>query len=228
MQGISALLPNPKPRVAIKGSDKEFMQYEAIGFVRGGANKTEIRNLMYDLAHRHLEASGIDFARSPVSQHLSPPRLLLERLRIFHSLSNEEKDNLSQHMVPCTYSAGQQVLDFGEVADGLLLIGSGVISAKVPNQSGTVEAGRLGPGDILGEEGVAGDGPSPAQFTALTPCVIYRIEKDIISGYLEEYVEVSADLSNLRHLRKQLRHSLMTPKPALSKKGSFLQWWLKK
>ncbi|WP_166363635.1 mechanosensitive ion channel domain-containing protein [Pseudomonas akapageensis] len=227
MQGIGALLPNPKPKVTIKGSDLESMQYEAIGFVRAGENKAEIRNLMYDLAHRHLEASGIDFTSEPVTRHQSS-RLLLEEMKVFRDLSTAEKESLSQHMSPLAYSAGQVVLDYGEIAGGLLVIGTGVVRATVLEQGDTLEAGRLGPGDIFGEEGVAAEAPSLARFTALTPCKIYRIDKDIIKGYLEQHVEVLAAISNLRHQRSQLSDSLLTPKPSPIKKTGFLQWWLKR
>lgn len=228
VQGISALLPSPKPKVAIKGSDLESMEYEASGFIRTGENKTEIRNLMYDLAHRHLEAAGIAFSSDAAPQPWSRPRLLLEEVKVFRALSHEEKDNLSQLMSPLAFSAGQVVLGFGEVSDGLLVIGTGVVSAAVPDGAGMLEAGRMGPGEILGEEGIANDAPSQAQFTALTSCVLYRIEKEAIRTCLDERVEVRAALTRLRSFREQASRSLLLQKPQTIKKGGFLSWLHKK
>lgn len=228
VQGISALLASPRPKVAIKGSDLESMEYEASGFIRPGENKTEIRNLMYDLAHRHLEAAGIAFSSESGPQPWSRPRLLLEEVKVFRALSNEEKDTLSQLMSPLAFSAGQVVLGVGEVSDGLLVIGTGVVSAAVPDGDGMLEAGRMGPGEILGEEGITGDAPSQAQFTALTSCVLYRIEKEAIRSCLDERVEVRAALTRLRSFREQASRSLLLQKPQAIRKGGFLSWLHKK
>ncbi|MDT4819272.1 Mechanosensitive ion channel [compost metagenome] len=228
VQGISALLASPRPKVAIKGSDLESMEYEASGFIRPGENKTEIRNLMYDLAHRHLEAAGIAFSSESAPQPWSRPRLLLEEVKVFRALSNEEKDTLSQLMSPLAFSAGQVVLGVGEVSDGLLVIGTGVVSAAVPDGDGMLEAGRMGPGEILGEEGIASDAPSQAQFTALTSCVLYRIEKEAIRSCLDERVEVRAALTRLRSFREQASRSLLLQKPQAIRKGGFLSWLHKK
>ncbi|MFC5695864.1 mechanosensitive ion channel domain-containing protein [Pseudomonas sp. GCM10022186] len=228
VQGISALLATPRPKVAIKSSDLESMEYEASGFIRTGENKTEIRNLMYDLAHRHLEAAGIAFSSGAAPQPWSRPRLLLEEVKIFRALSSEEKDQLSQLMAPLSFSAGQVVLALGEVADSLLVIGTGVVSAAVPDGAGMVEAGRMGPGEILGEEGIANDAPSHAQFTALSSCVLYRIEKDAIRTCLDQRVEVRAALTRLRAFREQASRNLLMQKPQAIKKGGFLSWLHKK
>ncbi|MGF6693824.1 small-conductance mechanosensitive channel [Metapseudomonas resinovorans] len=228
VQGISVLLTSPKPKVAIKGSDLESVEYEASGFIRTGENKTEVRNLMYDLAHRHLEAAGIAFSSDSVPQPWSRSRLLLEDVKIFRALSSEEKDELSQVMAPLAFSAGQVVLDVGEVSDGLLVIGTGVISAAVPDGAGMIEAGRMGPGEILGEEGIANDVPSRARFTALTSCVLYRVERDAIRSCLEERIEVRAALTRLRAFREQASRNLLLQKPQAIRKGGFLSWLHKK
>ncbi|MDH4869779.1 mechanosensitive ion channel family protein [Pseudomonas sp. BN515] len=228
VQGISALLADPKPKVAIKESDLESMEYEASGFIRTGQNKTEVRNLMFDLAHRHLEAAGIAFSSEAAPQPWSRPRLLLEDVKIFRALSSEEKDTLSQVMAPLAFSAGQVVLELGEVADGLLVIGTGVVSASVPDGTGMLEAGRMGPGEILGEEGIANDAPSQARFTALSSCVLYRIERDAIRNCLDARVEVRAAITRLRTFREQASRNLLLQKPQAIKKGGFLSWLQKR
>ncbi len=59
LQGTSALLATPKPKVTVKASTLESVEYEASGFVASMERKTEVRNQLFDLAHRHLEASGV-------------------------------------------------------------------------------------------------------------------------------------------------------------------------
>lgn len=229
IQSVSALLPNPRPKVAIKGSDLGSMEYEASGFIRTGENKTEVHNLMYDLAHRHLEAAGISFSGEAAPLPATRPRLLLDEVKIFRALSSEEKDELSQSMAPLAFSAGQLVMAVGDVADGLLVIASGVVSAAVPDSNGAmVEAGRMGPGEILGEEGIGCDAPSQAQFTALSACVVYHIERDAMRKFLDSRVEVRAALIHLRTFREQASRNLLMQKPQVVKKTGFLNWLQKK
>ncbi len=229
VQSVSALLVQPKPKVAIKGSDLESMEYEISGFIRTGENKTDVCNLMYDLAHRHLEAAGISFSGGDAPQPSVRPRLLLDEVKIFRALSHGEKDELSEAMAPLAFSAGQMVMAVGEVAEGLLIVGTGVVSAAVPDSSGNmVEAGRMGPGEIIGEEGIGCDAPSQAQFTALTPCVLYRIDREAMSKFLETRVEVRAALIHLRTFREQASRNLLMQKPQAVKKSGFLSWLQKK
>ncbi|MEK1906859.1 MAG: mechanosensitive ion channel family protein [Pseudomonas sp.] len=224
LQGVSALLPTPKPKVTIKSSDITAVEYEASGFVAPGTSKDEVRNLLFDLAHRHLEAAGIlrgaDVSEVPKSR----PRSLLDDVKIFRSLDAEEKDRLSQQMVAQTFSAGQVVLEQGETTDYLLVIGTGVVSAAVPDGDSFIEAGRMGPGEIMGEEGVTQGAASQARFTALTSSLIYRIDKAMIEDCLQQREEVASALTKLQTFRQQASTSLLVHKPVAIKKGGFLSW----
>ena len=224
LQGVSAVLPTPKARVSIKNSDLTSVEYEASGFVSAVADKGEVRNQLFDLAYRHLKAVGILPGGEPHEAPASRPRRLLEDVKIFRSLDSAEKDRLSQHLIPQEFVAGQTVLEFGEATDHLLVIGSGVVSAAVPDGDTFVEAGRMGPGEIMGEEGVTLGKPSQARFTALTSCVIYRIEKDMLQACLQERSEIGTALSKLQKFRQQASASRLLQKPAPHKKGGFLSW----
>ncbi|MEZ0199356.1 mechanosensitive ion channel domain-containing protein, partial [Pseudomonas qingdaonensis] len=59
LQGVSAILATPKPKVTVKASTLESVEYEASGFVADAGTKGDARNQLFDLAHRHLEASGV-------------------------------------------------------------------------------------------------------------------------------------------------------------------------
>lgn len=228
LQGISALLPSPAPKVTIKSSNLTAMKYEASGFVRAGENKAEIRIQMYDLAHRHLEAAGIAFSPEQDAHAWTRQRLILEDVKIFSALNAEEKDALSQQMKPLTYAAGEVLLGLGQVSDSLQVIGSGVVSASLKDGTTMIEAARLGPGDILGEEGIDIDAPSRAQFTALTACELFSIEREIIRNCLEQRTEVKAALTRLRNRRDELGRSLLMRTPQVIKKGGLLDWLRKK
>lgn len=222
LQGVSALLSKPAGKVSIKGSDLEAVEYEASGFIATGQNSSEARNLMFDLAHRNLEAAGVPRGGEAPRSRM---RAVLDDVKVFRSLSSEQKDELSQHMTAQRYVAGQVLLQFEEVTEHLMVIGTGVVSAAVPSGAGGfVEAGRMGPGEILGEEGIADAVPSHARFTALSSAVIYRIGKEHIQHCLQESVDVSNALNKLQAFRMDATESLLLQKPAEVKKGGFLSW----
>lgn len=224
LQGVSALLMSPNPMVSVKSANLSSVEYEASGFVNATTNAVEVKNLMFDLAHRHLEAAGILRGAEAHETPRSRTRSLLEDVKIFQALDAEEKDRLSQHMIPQTFGAGQVVLEVGEVTDNLWVIGTGVISAAIPDGERFIEAGRMGPGEIMGEEGIALGKPSQARFTALTSSLLYRIEKDVIQACLEQRSEVGSALGKLQKFRQQASSSLLMQKPTSIKKGGFLSW----
>lgn len=228
LQGSSALLSFPKPRATVKSSGLESMEYEASGFVASMDKKTEVRNLLFDLAHRHLEASGVVWNGDASQGPWTRQRSLLEEVRVFRSLTRDEKDMLSQSMTPVEYPADQVILKVGEVSDYLLVIGTGVVSASIPDGNGLIEAGRMGPGEILGEEGIIEGESTTAEFRSLTACTLYRIDKSAVRNCLEQRTEVKAALSKLQRFRQQASQSLLLQKPVAIKKGGFLSWLHKK
>ena len=129
----------------------------ASGFIADLGKKSEVRNQLFDLAHRHLEAAGISRQLDGVIEPTGRARALLDEVKIFRSLSDEERDRIAQSMVAQPYAAGQVVLALNEVPDSLMIIATGVISASVAGATGPVEAGRMGPGEIMGEESVLAD-----------------------------------------------------------------------
>ncbi len=222
LQGVRALLPKPPGRVSVKGSDLESVEYEASGFIAAGSSSAEARNLMFDLAHRHLEAAGVQRGSEVPASRM---RAVLDDVKIFRSLSGDQKDELSQHMQAQRFVAGQVVLDFEQVSEHLMVIGTGVVSASVPANGGEfVEAGRMGPGEVLGEEGVTDGVPSHGRFVALTSAIIYLIEKEQFQHCLQESTEVSSALTKLHAFRMSATDSLLLQKPAEVKKGKFLSW----
>ncbi|NBA94383.1 mechanosensitive ion channel family protein [Pseudomonas sp. R5(2019)] len=228
LQGTSALLTVPKPKASIKATTLESTEYEASGFVASMDQKGSVRNHLFDLAHRHLEASGVvwnaDFATRPWTRQ----RGVLEDVKIFRSLSTDEKDQLAQNMTPIEYAADQVILGVGESAEYLLVIGTGVVSASVHNGSELVEAGRMGPGEVLGAEHFVEGDTSNVEFRTLTSCILFRIEKEAVRSCLDERSEVKTALTKLHRFRQQASQSLLLQKPAAIKKAGFLDWLQRK
>ncbi|MGE7994355.1 mechanosensitive ion channel domain-containing protein [Pseudomonas sp. NPDC089554] len=224
LQGTSLLLKNPAPKVSVKASTLESVEYEASGFIADAANKTDVRNQLFDLAHRHLEAAGVVWNADLSVPARSRQRELLDEVRVFRSLTSDERDTLSQHMTAVEYLADQVILGIGDRSQHMLLISRGVVSASAHDGKRLVEGGRMGPGEVLALEGLLDEEDSPVEFRALTGCMLYRIDKERVRGCLAQGEDVKSALTKLQRFREQKRETLLMQKPTVVKKGGFLSW----
>lgn len=224
LQGSSRLLPTPATKVLLKDAGESLSEYIISGFISELGDKSAVRNQLFDLAHRHLEAAGISRQLDGVIEPTGRARALLDDVKIFRSLSDEERDRIAQSMVAQPYAAGQVVLGLNEVPDSLMIIATGVVSASVAGATGPVEAGRMGPGEIMGEESVLADSPSQATFTTLTSSIIYRIDKSLTRECMAKRAEVGRALNTLKAVREQSSRTALMAAPVPIKKGGFLSW----
>jgi len=112
----------------------------------------------------------------------------------------------------------------GKQSEHVLVIGRGVVSAAVLEDGKRLEAGRMGPGEVLGIDGLVDEDDSLVEFRTLTSCLLYRIDKQRVKAYLQQHGDVQTALGKLQRVRRQGRDSLLLHKPASIKKGGFLSW----
>lgn len=224
LQGSNSLLLTPAPKAWFKDAGESMSEYVISGFIAELSSKTEVRNQLFDLAHRHLEAAGISRQLDGVIEPASRARSLINEVKIFRSLADEEREQLAQAMTAQQYAAGQVVLAAGDIPESLLVIATGVISVTIAGEDGPVEAGRMGPGEVMGEQSVLDDTPSEASFTALTSCIIYRIDKSLTRECMQQRTEVTQALHKLQAVREQSSRLALMAKPSPIKKGGFLGW----
>ncbi len=91
LRGVSALLQTPKPKVSIKSSDLNTVEYEMSAFVGADSSSSEVRNLLFDLAYRHLQAAGILSGAVLPDAPRSRQRALLDDVKIFRTLNDDER-----------------------------------------------------------------------------------------------------------------------------------------
>lgn len=131
-------------------------------------------------------------------------------------------------MTPVDYQADEVILAFGEVADCLMIISTGVVSVAIHDDEKLVEAGRMGPGEVMGEEGILADKPSRGEFRSITSGRLFRIEKNVFGDQLEHLGELKNALSHLQDQRQEIRETLVMHKPVEIKKLGLLQWLLQR
>jgi hypothetical protein len=231
MQGCRPLLAKPAPSVAFKTSASGGVEYEISGFVPAMALKREVRNQLYDLAFRHLQAAGVavlSATESSAPPAMSAARALLERSSIFSTLRQEEKDTFSQNMTLHTYRAGEMILPAGEVSDHLFIVESGVVSVMLTKGGHVFEAGRMGPGEVIGEAGILSDQAVLADFSAKTFCTLYRIENEYLKPCLDARRDISEAMKALLEFRLHAAQVLTQDAPVVPVKKGFLQWLRKR
>ncbi|MBV7550455.1 mechanosensitive ion channel [Pseudomonas sp. PDM26] len=227
MQGCRFLLDTPAPSVSLKSSSSTGVEYEINGFVASMSEKRTVRNQLFDLAYRHLQASGVNLLSSvepTLAGNLSRPRALLDSSPIFSTLRQEEKDTFSQNMTLQTFRAGETILDAGEVSDHLFIIESGVVSVTLTRHGSPFESGRMGPGEVIGEAGILDDSSVPAQFTAKTFCGLYRIEKAYLKPCLDARQDINDAMKTLLDYRLLKAKTLTQDLPVTVEKKGFLRW----
>ncbi|PWK29135.1 mechanosensitive ion channel family protein [Pseudomonas sp. OV226] len=227
MQGCRYFLSHPAPCVALKGSSAAGVEYEISGFVVSMDQKRMVRNLLYDLAYRHLQASGINLLSSVepnAPANLSRARALLDSSNIFSTLRQDEKETFSQHMTLQNFRAGDMILPAGEVSDHLFIIESGVVSVEMSRGGVKFEPGRMGPGEVIGEGGILLDAAMPADFVAKTACSLYRIEKEYLKPCLEARHDIGESMKALLDFRLNKAQTLTQEVPKVVARKGFLQW----
>ena len=228
LQGSNSLLLNPAPKVLLKEAGESLSEYVASGFIAELSQKSQVRNQLFDLAHRHLEAAGISRQPEGTSEPISRARALLDEVKIFRTLDAQERESLAHAMSPRQYAAGEVILDIDEVPGSLLLIATGVVSASVQEGERVLEAGRMGPSEVMGEQSILDDTPSQARFTALTSCIVYRLDKTLTRDCMAQRTEVSRALNKLQTLRQHSSQSVLLHPPAATRNGGFLSWLKKR
>lgn len=227
MQGCRFLLDKPAPCVALKSSGSTGVEYEISGFVVSMDQKRMVRNLLFDLAFRHLQASGVILLsnvepNAPAA--LSRQRALLDSSNIFSTLRQEEKETFSQNMKLQTFRAGEMILPAGEVSDHLFIIESGVVSVELSRGGVKIESGRMGPGEVIGEGGILSDMAMPADFKAKTTCSLYRIEREYLQPCLDARHDIGEAMKTLLDFRLNKAQALSQETPKVVEKKGFLQW----
>ncbi len=133
-------------------------------------------------------------------------RLLLklsEKVKAFQGLTPAEIDEVMTHAEKCTFEPGMAIIKEGNVGSHMYIIIHGEAAVTKQGRSGEVELARLGPADSFGEMALADNETRSASVVALSPCVLVRINDQIVNARPEIGVKIYRNLS--RVLSSRLR-----------------------
>lgn len=230
IEGSTTILSSPTPFVAVKATHPDSIEYEITASVDHVDKRGDATNELYDLAHRHLGSSKIIIR--PLNLAWLPPSdsdarvQLLSQVEIFAPLNSEQTRQLAQKMTEQAVEPHHVVVARDEIMDYLLIVKKGVLAVFLPQLGKLAEVARLGPGDPFGESGVLAGVPMSATIKAITPAILFRLEKADLTPLLQARPEVGAEMCRLLSRRQSVDLALGEPVESIPRSESGLLHWL--
>lgn len=126
---------------------------------------------------------------------------LAEHVKAFHGLSPAEIGEVLTHAEKCTFEPGMTIVKEGSVGTHMYIIIEGEASVAKQGRSGEVELARLTATDSFGEMALADNETRSASVTALTPCVLVRLNDRIVNSRPEIGVKIYRNISRVLSAR---------------------------
>jgi HEAT repeat protein len=128
--------------------------------------------------------------------------LFLRHVPLFSNMATSELTQVASVAREVTYPAGSRIIQQGEHGDHMFLIVDGEVSI----QRGETPLKTLGPRDFFGEMSIIDGEARSASATAVTDCLLLRIDREDFQELLATYH--SAAVSVVRALSQRLRDVL--------------------
>lgn len=126
---------------------------------------------------------------------------LSERVKAFQGLSPAEIGDVLAHAEKCTFAPGMAIVKEGNVGTHMYIIIDGEASVTKQGRGGEVELARLGVTDSFGEMGLADNETRSASVNALTPCILVRLNDQIINSRPEIGLKIYRNISRVLSAR---------------------------
>ncbi len=223
LQGCRELLHQPQAGALAKKAYVRYVEYEVTGYVKSRDRLDAVRNQLFDLIYRQLaviETLDRDRPLKPLTRQA----VVLNTVSALRMLDENDRVELGGKMRLTLFSAGEVILEQGVVPDELLIIESGVVTVSAGPQDNALEVGRMGPGEVMGESGIVDHSACRTRFSAMTDCVIYRIQYKDLEPWLDEHSELRDVMARLTHFRAKKWSAVIQQKPPAPGKGGFMQW----
>ena len=126
---------------------------------------------------------------------------LSEKVKAFQGLSPAEIGEVLAHAEKCTFEPGMAIVKEGNVGTHMYIIIDGEASVTKQGRGGEVELARLGATDSFGEMGLADNETRSASVIALTPCILVRLNDQIVNSRPEIGVKIYRNISRVLSAR---------------------------
>jgi len=130
----------------------------------------------------------------------------LERVELFASLSEAERETVARHLVYAPFVAGGVMTHQGDVAHWLYLVIEGEADVWSETPAGRQHVSTLRPGSVFGEMGMMTGAPRSATVTARTDVLAYRLDKEGFAEILHSRPDIADSISHVLARRQADLH----------------------
>jgi small-conductance mechanosensitive channel len=224
------VLADPKPVVSVRRATNDAIEYEIVCYVDALSKKIEVRNELFDLAHRHLSSSGVLLhplsVAEPVAASTDEKQRLLRSVLIFQTLDDSGIAELAAQLTRHEFDIGETIYSAAdEDGHALHILASGVAKVTVPKESGELELRRLAPGDSIGQSGILAGVKTGVIVHALTQATVYQLDKAALTPILARRPEVGREMCRLLSEHHETEKLLLAaPADTDDDSGGLLQW----
>lgn len=126
---------------------------------------------------------------------------LAERVKAFHGLSAAEIGEVLAHAEKCSFEPGMAIVKEGNLGTHMYIIINGEAAVTKKGRKEPVELARLAAADSFGEMALADNETRSATVTALSPCVLVRINDQVLNSRPEIGLKVFRNISHVLSAR---------------------------
>jgi small-conductance mechanosensitive channel len=219
------VLDDPRPLVSVRRATNDAIEYEIVCYVDTLSKKVDVRNALFDLAHRHLLSRGLVLrplsVAEPAVEALDEKHRLLRNVLIFQTLDDEEIATLNAKLTKHEFDVAETIYAAAdENGHELHILARGVAKVSVPKGNGEIELRRLAPGDSIGQSGILAGVKMDVIVRALTRATVFRLDKAALTPILARRPEVAKEMCRLL----SEHHATETPSNVDETSGGLLQW----
>lgn len=229
----NSILTNPAPGVQIKSLDAQAVELELSFRVADFSTVGVVQSEIFDLIYRHFKANDLLLApprdapammpasaEAAAATSRSTPLRLLDAIRLFASLTEDEKEALAATMTRRTYRKDDVVVAQGTTLNSLMIVRSGVLVVTRREHDLEFELARLAPGDCFGEMGLLMSAGEHGTIRALTFVVVYEIAQAGLAPLLRDRPSIAEDLGVTLARRAETEKHLFGPQQKIAEIGS--------
>ena len=140
-------------------------------------------------------------------------RNALSGSRLFRPFWPERLGEVAPLFQPRDFEAGAHLVEEGSVGEGLFLLlsGDGIVTRQEEEDGDSVEVGRVGPGDVIGEMSVLGgdETTATATVTASGPAMALFLPRGAFERLVEDNPEIAEELGHLGGAREVVNAFVM-------------------
>ncbi|MFM0208546.1 mechanosensitive ion channel family protein [Paraburkholderia sediminicola] len=224
------VLNDPKPLVSVRRATNDAIEYEIVCYVDTLSKKVDVRNALFDLAHRHLLSRGVVLrplsVSEPAVEVMDEKHRLLRNVLIFQTLDDEEIAELKAKLTKHEFDAADTIYAAAdEGGHELHILALGVAKVTVPKDGGELELRRLAPGDSIGQSGILAGVRTSVIVRALTRATVFRLDKAALTPILARRPEVVREMCRLLSEHHESEKMLLaSPANVDESPGGLLQW----